>query len=539
MNQSKILFWVLCQLCLFSFVAGQTVAITGKITDENGRNVSGAIVKLKALKLADTTDTAGNYAFGSASAAVMQASPASAMPFFSGNFLTFTVARNNDPVTIETFDCRGRCVWAVRGSAMAAGTYKTVPFPAGFSTQMYFCRVTIGNAVSRLMKSPLIAGSGRKNSGAQKTRLAKIAAAVDTLLITRSGYAYTKVGIDSYTGTYPVSLKVAMSVAFDMESYQGIADPLTITAKDPYATAATVDAVISSVLYPAPDTVKLTKITGNPGAYAAPIYFAVRTTKPGKDTIRVKDGDSIMVSYHGAAPLTTVSNAKAVWMAMTPSVRPNVSIYLGLRLPIVISAEDRNIFDTSIIVHLASQKDTVGFNVVVPALKGSFGTYIGSVYPSLTTSTPGKVIAVRPPVDTLKTIYQSTALNTPIVSSAFQGTALLWQCNHVSIFPDSMGVGYHGTTNKMKLTVENDHVVAGSINVKVKSKKDATGITVTLPVSADTSFIFAGTVGFTLGASSAAAKTISVAGSDTVTISYYDMVYAPPETVSVPVTWNP
>jgi hypothetical protein len=157
----------------------------------------------------------------------------------------------------------------------------------------------------------------------------------------------------------------------------------------------------------------------------------------------------------------------------------------------------------------------------------------------LTTSTPGKVIAVRPPIDTLTTVYQSPALHYPIVSSAAQGTALLWKCTDVSIMPDSLGTGYHGTSSKMKISLDNDHIVANSVTVNVKSKKDPTGISVPLAVNADTSFVFDGTVGFTLGASSAANGTISVAGSDTVTLSYYDPIMVPPETDSIKVTWNP
>jgi hypothetical protein len=208
-----------------------------------------------------------------------------------------------------------------------------------------------------------------------------------------------------------------------------------------------------------------------------------------------------------------------------------------LKLPININADDRNITDTSITIHLSSHKDTVGINVVLHALAGSPGSYTGSVYPSLTTSTPGKVIAVRPPIDTLTTSYLSPAYSKPVVSSAAQGTALLWKCNEVSMLPDSLGTGYHGTTSKMKISMENDHILASSVAINVKSKKDPTGISVPLAVNADTTWLFRGSVGFTLGTSSAASGTISVAGSDTVTITYIDAIMA--ESDSMKVTWNP
>jgi hypothetical protein len=543
MNPKKLLFAALFQLGLFSFVLGQNVNITGTITDINSKKVAGVSVKLKALGLRTVTDSAGYFAFIKASVTVKKTSPACAIPFFSGNFLNFTVAKNNDRVVIETFDCKGRCVRVALDRAMPAGTYKTLPFPAGVSSQIYICRVTIGNTVSRLIKTPLMGKSLGEGSGmylskqSAPTSLAKEAAAVDTLMISRPGYAAQKQPLDSYVGNFPITLQWAISVVTDMDAYQSIDWPMAVTVWDLSVSTASVSATVSSTTYPTPITLSLAKDTANPGSYSGNIGFTVSKATTLKDTVRVKDKDTVTVSYIKGG--NAAASVKAVWTAMAPSVRPSVSIYLGLKLPIDINADDRNITDSTITIHLSSHKDTVGINVVLHAVPGSPGSYSGAVYPSLTTSTPGKVIAVRPPIDTLTTIYQSPALNYPIVSSALEGTALLWKCNQVSIMPDSLGTGYHGTTSKMKISMVNDHIVANSLNVTVKSKKDPTGITVPLAVNADTSYIFGGTIGFTLGTSSATAKTISVAGSDTVTISYYDAIMVPPETDSMQVTWNP
>lgn len=543
MNPTKLLFLALFQLGLFSFVLGQTVNITGTVTDINSKKVAGAGVKLKILGLRTVTDTAGHFAFLVAGAGAKKTSPACAMPFFSGNFLNFTVANNNDRVSIETFDCKGRCVRVALDKAMPAGTYKTLPFPAGFSSQIYFCRVTIGNTVSRLMKIPLIGKfigeSSDRYASNQSTQkyLAKEAASVDTIIIARSGYATQKQPVDSYVGNFPITLQWAMSVVLDMDSYQCIESPMLVTVWDLTVSTATVSATVSSTSYPTPINLTLAKDAGSAGSYSGQIGFTVSKATTLKDTVRVKDNDTVTVSYIKAG--NPAASAKAVWTALPPSIKPSESMYLGLRLPIHIIADDRNITDSTITIHLASHKDTVGFNVILHAIPGSPGSFSGLVYPSLTTSIAGKVIAVRPPIDTLTTIYQSPALHSPIISSALQGTALLWLCNHVSITPDSLGTGYHGTTSKMKISLENDHIVANSLNITVKSKKDLTGITVPLAVSADTLFIFGATVGFTSGASSATTKTISVAGSDTITILYNDQIYAPPETDSVKVTWNP
>ncbi len=542
MNPTKLLFLALFQLGLISFVLGQTVNITGTVTDQNSKKVVGAGVKLKNLALRTVTDTAGHFAFSVAAAGIAKTPPAYVMPFFSGNFLNFTVAKNNDRVLVETFDCKGRCVRVALDRAMQAGTYKTLPFPAGFSSQIYLCRVTIGNTVSRLLKTPLMGKSIGEGSGAclskqsTQTYLAKRAAAVDTLIVTRSGYATQRQPLDSYVGTFPITLQWAISVVTDLDSYQGIDNPMYVTAWDlSLSTATTVSATIASTTYPTPIALTLAKDTSNPGSFTGAVNFTVSKATTLGDTVRVTDGDTVTVSYVKAGVVAAF--AKAVWAALAPSVRPSVSIYLGLRNLININADDHNITDDSITIHLSSHKDTVGINVVLYAIPGSPGSYSGSVYPSLTQSTPGKVIAVRPPIDTLTTVYQSPALHYPIVSSALQGTALLWKCNQVSIMPDSIGTGYHGTSSKMKIAMENDHIVANSVNVNVKSKKDPTGITVPLAVT-DTSFIFKGTVGFTTGASDPAAMTISVAGSDTVTLLYYDPIVVPPQTDSVKVTWN-
>jgi hypothetical protein len=541
MNQTKLLFAILLQLGLFSFVLGQTVNITGTITDVNSKKVSGAVVRLKNLSLRTVTDTAGHFAFSVAGAGAIKPEPAYAMPFFSGNFLNFTVANNSDRVRIETFDCKGRCVRVALDKAMPAGTYKTLPFPAGFSSQIYLCRVTIGTTVSRLMKRPLIGQSFGAGSGMQVSKqstqknLAKESAAVDTLTVTRSGYATQKQALDSYVGNFPITLQWAISVALDMDSYQSIDWPMTASVWDLSVSSTTISATVASTSYPTPISLTLAKDTANPGSYAGNIGFTVSKVTTLGDTVRVKDNDTVTVSYVKAGNVAAF--AKAVWNGIAPDVRPAVSIYLGLKLPININADDRNITDTSITIHLSSHKDTVGIDVALHALAGSPGSYTGSVMPSLTTSTPGKVIAVRPPIDTLTTSYLSPAYSKPVVSSAAQGTALLWKCNEVSMLPDSLGAGYHGTTSKMKITMENDHILASSVAINVKSKKDPTGISVPLAVNADTTWLFRGSVGFTLGTSSAANGTISVAGSDTITISYIDAILA--ETDSMKVTWNP
>ncbi len=542
MNPTKLLLLAVFHLGIFSFVMGQTVSITGTITDANGKKVSGAGVKLKNLGLRTVTDTAGHFAFSVAAAGAKKTSPTYVMPFFSGNLLTFTVANNNDRVLIETFDCKGRCVRVALDRAMAAGTYKTLPFPSGFSSQMYFCRVTIGNTVSRLMKMPFVGTSAGEGFGTylgkQSTQkgLAKEAAAVDTLIVSHSGYSTQKQPLDSYVGDFPITLQWAISIVTDLDSYQSIDYPMSVTVWDLTVSSATVSATVASTSHPTPIALSLPKDTTNPGSYSGNVSFTVSKVTTLGDTVRVKDGDTVTVSYMKAGGVA--ASAQAVWNALLPDVRPSVSIYVGLVLPININADDRNITDSTITIHLSSHKDTVGIDVVLRAIPGSPGSYSGLVFPSLTTSTPGKVIAVRPPIDTLTTVYQSPALHYPIVSSALQGTALLWKCNNVSITPDS-GAGYHGTTSKMKISMVDDHIVANSVTVNVKSKKDPTGISVPLAVNADTSYIFDGTVGFTSGTSDPTAMTISVAGTDTVTISYYDPIMVPPETDSTKVTWNP
>jgi hypothetical protein len=543
MNPKRLLLLVVFQLSLVSFVPGQDVNITGTITDINSMKVSGASVKLKNLGLRTVTDTAGYFVLVKSGAGAIKTTPACIMPFFSGNFLNFTVAKNNDRVLIETFDCKGRFICTTLDRTMPAGTYKTLPFPAGVSSQIYLCRVTIGNAVSRIVKTPLTGKSIEKGSAMHLSKqstpvhLAKDAAAVDTLIISRPGYAGQRKGLDSYEGNFPITLAWAISVVTDMDVYQSIDGPMTVTVWDLAVSDPTISATVASTTYPTPVNLSLSKDSGNAGSYSGNIGFNVSKVTTLGDTVRVKDNDTVTVSYSKGG--NSAASAKAVWTALAPSVRPSVSIYLGLRLPITINAEDRNITDTSISIHLASHKDTVGINVVLHGVSGSPGWYSAAVHPSLTTSTPGKLIAVRPPVDTLTTIYQSPALNHPIISSALEGTALLWKCNQVAIMPDSLGTGYHGTTSKMKITMENDHIVADSVNVTVKSKKDSAGITVPLAVSTDTSFIFRANVGFTLGASSATTSTISVEGSDTVTISYYDPIMVPPETDSMKVSWQP
>lgn len=52
------------------YLQAQTIALNGKITDQSGKAVTGAIVKLKSVNLSDTTDAAGAYSLTASTLAV-------------------------------------------------------------------------------------------------------------------------------------------------------------------------------------------------------------------------------------------------------------------------------------------------------------------------------------------------------------------------------------------------------------------------------------------------------------------------------------
>jgi hypothetical protein len=336
----------------------------------------------------------------------------------------------------------------------------------------------------------------------------------------------------TYKDAFPAGTKTqtlfwkagTMSVKLDNTSYKAIYKPMVITVTDTNIGKPSVTVTVATTSYPNPMLVTCKLLAHSYGVYVDTVYFTASTSLTGKDTVHVKSGDSVFVSYSDALVPVTLAPATAKWTAITPVVAPGAPVYTGLKDKIVINVQDSNVSVPFVTVHLKSAKDTAGIDVVLKAVKGSTGSYSATVGVSLALSVPGSVIAILPPNDTMAMTYVDPAIAAPIL-----GAALRWQAAPVKISFDSSA--YHGTAEKMMITAADDHTTADSIVVNVIGKLAADTVQVTLRL--DSTSNFTGKVGFTMGAKTATA--VGVKDSDQVTVSYVDNVKN--DTPSVSVKW--
>jgi len=333
----------------------------------------------------------------------------------------------------------------------------------------------------------------------------------------------------TYTDAFPAgdrTVKVSWNgakgtVALDAASYSSIATPMTITVTDldMSAPALSVD-IITTTYNSQKTTVILNAVAGSYGTYSGKVYFTPKLSA-GNDTIRVKDGDVVTVTYTDDVPPGAIASATATWHGVAGTVTPDAAAYTGLKSKMTITLKDADVTDPSVTVMVKSQKDTAGISVVLNSAAGSAGTYSGQVGFSLKSSTAGSVIAVQ-------NNDQVTISYNDVAPAAVVTKTVTWNGASATLAVDS--ASYHGTTGKKTITLVDNDVVDTSVVVNVKSTKDTVGIPVTLKGS---NFSFSGQVGFSMGASSASA--IAVKDSGTVTVTYSDM--APVETKTATATW--
>ena len=312
------------------------------------------------------------------------------------------------------------------------------------------------------------------------------------------------------------------TVALDKAAYSSIAAPMTITVTDLDMGAPTLDVDIITTTYNSQKTTVILKaVAGSYGTYSGKVYFTAGPSA-GNDSIRVKDGDVVTVTYNDDVPPGTTALATAVWHGVAGIVTATPAAFIGLNTYMTITLKDSDVTDPSVTVKVKSQKDTAGISVVLKLVAGSAGTYSGQVCFSLqgSSSTQGTLVVQNN--DTVTILYND------IAPAAVRKATATWNGASAKLTVDS--ASYHGTTGKMTITLADNDVMDTSVVVTVKSTKDTVGIPVTLIGS---KFSFSGQVGFSMGASSASA--IAVKDSDVVTVSYSDV--APVEVKTTTANW--
>jgi thiol-disulfide isomerase/thioredoxin len=181
--------------------------IDGTVVNGTGDPIAGATVQCLVSGLADTTDNKGRFALNTTPVTSIRTTftnlPHTAIV---GTFLQLSLTRDKMDVGVTTYTLQGRQVFTTREMALRSGTHQVRWLPEQAARQTYLVELTINDLISRFVVGPL-AGRRLNLSTPQPTAsLSKSAAVVDTLSVRCAGYTTVKQPLNSYTGTYTITL---------------------------------------------------------------------------------------------------------------------------------------------------------------------------------------------------------------------------------------------------------------------------------------------------------------------------------------------
>ncbi len=532
------------------------INLTGTVKDSGTlQGISGAIVSLPKQKVYDTTDANGAYTLTGTTGVRLSGGVQNGLlhaPIFTQNALKFGVASVSERVRIDVYNVSGQRVASLLDREIGSGNYQINPYLAALASQIYFVKIQIGSQSSMFtmpLSNKLAAASGgilRRTGEAGNGSLAKTAAVIDTIVVRAAGYKQTKTTISSYAGSNDIILpRVGPAigfVTFDNASYSGCQTKAVIIVNDTDLTGAT--ATVSVHVKSNADSVgfmlSLRKDPTTFCQYADSLAFSIVKSDSTKRLLKVQDkgtGDVLTVVYHDLSPDTMLSMTGITWNGTTGQVGPGASIYAGLTVKATVNLSDADLTDSVAFVTAKNDSaDTAGIVMTLHPVPGSGGSYTGLLGFSTVASNQANAIIKVKAQNVLAGENITLIYNDLTPPSRQIGSICTWRPMVGVIALDSLA--YHGTPNKMGITVYDDDIADSIVVVNVKSKKDATGIVDTLKFSsASASRVFTGSAGFSTTASSQATKTIGVlTAGDTVSVIYTD--YTPDSVVVKKVPWS-
>jgi hypothetical protein len=218
----------------FCLAYGQNaVDITGTITDSKSKSViAGAKVSL-ATNPGVTTTTGADGKFhltGNATVGIQAGMrPGKAEMSFKGAELSFSVAENNTPVSVDVYNLKSEHVRNLVSRKAVAGRYSVNASPAGLPAGLYLVRARVGGQTASFKMSTLGLSSGSgdffRTAAFARTGLAKTAAdVVDTLLVVKDGYKILAKPLTQFTGIFPLSITPKLPIG-DLKIYSDRAIP--------------------------------------------------------------------------------------------------------------------------------------------------------------------------------------------------------------------------------------------------------------------------------------------------------------------------
>ncbi|MEO6094385.1 MAG: hypothetical protein ABIW76_01455 [Fibrobacteria bacterium] len=222
-----------------SAAQAQTVNLRGKVSNEAGQAVAGAVVELAVMKLKDTTGSDGMYSLSGSVGIGHQASLFTERMALNGSVLELFLSRSQ-AVEIEVYNVRGNLIKREALANASAGAHRWNLSENASPDNMLVIKASVGGQTRTFHYLPLVgagyaAQSPASGDAPMAAALAKSAADVDTLIVTASGFTSKKTPLSSYDAMVDVALSaVSVSGGYPLKNEPvksaGCGKPATITS---------------------------------------------------------------------------------------------------------------------------------------------------------------------------------------------------------------------------------------------------------------------------------------------------------------------
>ncbi len=222
-------YFSLClALLTSSTIAAQTINLRGVVSNSTNQPVSGAIVTVVGQKWKDTTGTDGKYSFdGGVAVQLPSVMPKTNTITMENGVLCFAL-NSSTPVKIEIFDIRGNLLKKEVISNVSAGEYQFSLANNQFAQKNLIIKTSLGSQELSFSYVNISSGNVALKASDKYTfsqitgKLSKIAAAVDTLKVTASGYAAQSIPLISLNQELNVTLSGENEIVVQLDQTKQI-----------------------------------------------------------------------------------------------------------------------------------------------------------------------------------------------------------------------------------------------------------------------------------------------------------------------------
>lgn len=208
----KKLLGVLLLCCCAAIGAEETINLSGKVTNADGKPIKEAEVRLVVQDLADTTKNDGTYSIEQVNVVRRPNAfhPQSKNIVLEKGYLEFQLPEVS-PVTVEVFDLKGKLVKKEATKNAQKGVYR-FNLDKSFQTNLLIIRASIGGTTFNFRYVPmqgayLVSQSINKSvANISGNKLAKVFAISDTLRVRAANYAEKLIPINSYEQELDITL---------------------------------------------------------------------------------------------------------------------------------------------------------------------------------------------------------------------------------------------------------------------------------------------------------------------------------------------